>query len=120
MMGEVSGRRRYIARKPAQPQNYIHEPKLLRQHSNAQYGRGVCAESLGLVDEAAACQRKVLELEPRTKVQPSTYRTRRGLGGKVQMRTQLKDPGHSTDSTAGIMCGAKTLARRIDTLLVSR
>lgn len=84
-------------------QNYIHEPTLLRQHSNAQYGRGVCAESLGLVDEAAACQRKVLELEPEDKSAAFhlLVNTERRLGSECsEMRTQLKDllPQYRLDS----------------------
>ena len=43
---------------------YKEQGRSVAFHTNALYGRGVCAESLGLVDEAADCHRRCLQLDP--------------------------------------------------------
>jgi len=44
--------------------SYKEQGRSVAFHTNALYGRGVCAESLGLVDEAADCHRRCLQLDP--------------------------------------------------------
>ena len=77
-------------------------PNMKVCHMNALYGRGVCAESLGLADEASECYRRVLELNPASPDASAAFHllvnTERRSGGEcAEMREQLGNLQHKID-----------------------